>query len=188
MGEYFKDEDYWARSAKGHYYGHPRQCRAYRTRPIPEDFDIPSGAEVRRELDGTRRIRCGKISVIGRHHCPTHGESAPQNKAKAQEMLQLLIDPAIRALDEVLMGPTAEWVCVEEGEPAGEKHAGRPGVWKLVGYSMTDKLRAVREILERVDLTDDVKAPYMAIHDELMRRAAAESEGSSPPQEPTDDE
>lgn len=169
MAEAFTDADYWGKDpTQGMNYGNPRQCRAFRSRPIPEGHVLPEGAETE-EREGGTYVRCGRLANFGQFVCASHGGNTTHAKTKAQELLQALVDPAIRALDEVLMGPTAVWVCLE---PGSEKVQ---GVWKQVGYSMTDKLRAVREVLDRVDLTDDQKAPYLAIHEELVRCAKAEA-------------
>lgn len=46
--------------------------------------------------------RCSKYAIKGGKVCPTHGGSAKQVKKSAREKLDLLVDPAIRALADVL--------------------------------------------------------------------------------------
>ena len=93
--------------------------------------------------------RCKSRPIPGGAVCRLHGGAAPQTVKSARRRLLELVDPSIVALAEILEGDTAEWQCLEEGVAPTSESAGRPGVWKQVGYAPEVKLRAAEAILDR---------------------------------------
>lgn len=99
----------------------------------------------RRRCTATARSgdRCRNRPIVGGAVCRFHGGAAPQVRKSAHRRLMESVDPALAKLEALLDIPLAEWRMLHPGTDNSGP------VYRPVGISHADALRAIEAILDR---------------------------------------